>query len=61
MIDTCNMVDCSLIAWHSLLDRFPVINSLMQKVNLRMRRDAIIVSLIAGSCIIVLLWYAIAH
>ena len=43
----------------NLSDRFPVVNSLMQKINLRKRRDAIIVSLVAASCIIVLLWYVL--
>jgi len=43
-----------------LSDRFPVINSLMQKINLRKRRDAIVVGLVAAGCIIVLLWYAVS-
>lgn len=53
------IIVCSLTAWLSLSDRFPVINSLMQKINLRKRRDAIIVGLVAGGCVILLLWYAV--
>jgi len=44
-----------------LSDQFPIINSLMQKINIRKRRDAIIVSLVIVTCIIVLLWYVVPH
>ncbi|XP_013394699.1 Golgi SNAP receptor complex member 1 isoform X2 [Lingula anatina] len=39
-------------------NRFPVINSLIQKVNLRKRRDAIILGFVIGICVVLLLIYA---
>uniref|UniRef100_A0A8C4R5T7 Golgi SNAP receptor complex member 1 n=1 Tax=Eptatretus burgeri TaxID=7764 RepID=A0A8C4R5T7_EPTBU len=41
------------------LDRFPVINSLMQRIGIRKRRDALILGSVIGLCTIVLLLYAL--
>ncbi|KAL3191614.1 hypothetical protein MRX96_059708 [Rhipicephalus microplus] len=38
-------------------DRFPMINSLVQRVNLRKRRDSIILGLVIGTCTVLLLLY----
>ena len=43
---------------NSLANRFPLINSLMQKINLRKRRDTIILAGVIATCIIILLMYA---
>uniref|UniRef100_UPI00358FF3C1 Golgi SNAP receptor complex member 1 isoform X2 n=1 Tax=Myxine glutinosa TaxID=7769 RepID=UPI00358FF3C1 len=40
-------------------NRFPVINSLMQRIGIRKRRDALILGSVIGLCIIVLLLYAL--
>ncbi|KAL1467000.1 hypothetical protein MTO96_005868 [Rhipicephalus appendiculatus] len=38
-------------------DRFPMINSLVQRINLRKRRDSIILGLVIGTCTVLLLLY----
>ncbi|KAI0230823.1 Golgi SNAP receptor complex member 1 [Lamellibrachia satsuma] len=42
---------------NSLANRFPVINSLVQRVNLRKRRDTIILGLVISVCFILLILY----
>lgn len=39
-------------------DRFPVINNLIQKINLRKRRDTIILASVIATCTILLMLYA---
>uniref|UniRef100_A0A3B4GK05 Golgi SNAP receptor complex member 1 n=1 Tax=Pundamilia nyererei TaxID=303518 RepID=A0A3B4GK05_9CICH len=41
----------------TLANRFPTINSLIQKINLRKRRDSIILGVVIGVCTILLLLY----
>ncbi|XP_075745882.1 golgi SNAP receptor complex member Gos28 isoform X3 [Rhipicephalus microplus] len=41
----------------TLANRFPMINSLVQRVNLRKRRDSIILGLVIGTCTVLLLLY----
>eukprot|EP00048_Salpingoeca_helianthica_P024128 m.29905 g.29905 ORF g.29905 m.29905 type:complete len:222 (+) comp9202_c0_seq2:82-747(+) len=41
----------------AVLSRFPAVNSLMQKINLRKRRDAIILACVIAACIILLFLY----
>lgn len=41
----------------TLANRFPMINSLVQRINLRKRRDSIILGLIIGTCTVLLLLY----
>ncbi|VDI36024.1 golgi SNAP receptor complex member 1 [Mytilus galloprovincialis] len=43
---------------NSLANRFPLINTLMQKINLRKRRDTIILASVIATCVIILLLYA---
>ncbi|XP_064612167.1 Golgi SNAP receptor complex member 1-like isoform X5 [Liolophura sinensis] len=43
---------------NAISNRFPVINSLMQRINIRKRRDSIILGGVIASCIILLLLYA---
>jgi len=43
---------------NTLANRFPVINSLVQRVNLRKRRDSIIIGLVVALCLILLIMYA---
>ncbi|XP_035691114.1 Golgi SNAP receptor complex member 1-like isoform X1 [Branchiostoma floridae] len=43
---------------NTLAKRFPVINNLFQKINLRKRRDSIILGTVIGVCVILLLLYA---
>lgn len=42
---------------HDLSSRFPMINSLMQKIHLRRRRDSVIVGLVAAICLFFMLLY----
>lgn len=42
----------------TLANRFPVINSLIQRINLRKRRDSIILGAVLGVCLILILVYA---
>ncbi|XP_046841432.1 Golgi SNAP receptor complex member 1-like [Xenia sp. Carnegie-2017] len=41
-----------------ITSRFPALNNLMQKINLRKRRDAIIISIVISICLILLILYA---
>uniref|UniRef100_A0A3B4ZWK5 Golgi SNAP receptor complex member 1 n=1 Tax=Stegastes partitus TaxID=144197 RepID=A0A3B4ZWK5_9TELE len=41
----------------TLANRFPAINSLIQKINLRKRRDSLILGVVIGVCTILLLLY----
>ncbi|CAB3987803.1 Golgi SNAP receptor complex member 1-like [Paramuricea clavata] len=41
-----------------ITSRFPALNNLMQKINLRKRRDAIILSVVIAVCLILLILYA---
>lgn len=41
----------------TLANRFPMINSLVQRINLRKRRDTIILGLVIGTCTVLLLLY----
>lgn len=43
---------------NSMANRFPVLNSLMQRINLRKRRDSLILGGVIAVCIVLLLWYA---
>ncbi|XP_046548919.1 Golgi SNAP receptor complex member 1-like isoform X1 [Haliotis rubra] len=43
---------------NSLANRFPLLNSLMQRINLRKRRDSIILGGVIAVCIFLLLLYA---
>jgi len=38
--------------------KFPMINNLVQKINLRKRRDSIVMGAVIGLCVVFLLWYA---
>uniref|UniRef100_A0A8B9HIQ1 Golgi SNAP receptor complex member 1 n=1 Tax=Astyanax mexicanus TaxID=7994 RepID=A0A8B9HIQ1_ASTMX len=43
---------------NTLANRFPAINSLIQRINLRKRRDSLILGTVIGVCTILLLLYA---
>ena len=43
---------------NDISNKFPMINNLVQKINLRKRRDTVILGCIIGLCILFLLWYA---
>jgi Golgi SNAP receptor complex protein 1 len=43
---------------NDISNRFPVVNSLLQRINFRKRRDSIILGLIIGVCTMLLLMYA---
>jgi Golgi SNAP receptor complex protein 1 len=45
---------------NDLTNRFPVINSLVNRINLRKRRDTIILGLVVGFCLVFLIWWALA-
>lgn len=42
-----------------LSDRFPTINNLIQRINLRKRRDSLILGSVIGFCTVLLLLYAL--
>jgi len=44
---------------NDISNRFPMINNLIQKINLRKRRDAVIVAVVIGLCLTFLLWWMI--
>lgn len=44
--------------FNDISNRFPVVNSLLQRINFRKRRDSIILGLVVGVCTILLLMYA---
>lgn len=44
---------------NTLANRFPTINNLIQRINLRKRRDSLILGSVIGVCTIILLLYAL--
>jgi len=40
-------------------DRFPVINSLIVRINVRKRRDTLILGGVIAACLILLIWYTL--
>jgi len=42
---------------NDISNRFPMINNLVQKINMRKRRDTIIMGSVIGLCFVFLLWY----
>lgn len=44
---------------NNLANRFPGINSLVQKINLRKRRDSVILACVISACVILILLYAL--
>ena len=42
---------------NDLSSKFPLINSLVNKINLRRRRDTIILGCIIGVCLVFMIWY----
>jgi Golgi SNAP receptor complex protein 1 len=42
---------------NDISNRFPLINNLVHKINLRKRRDTIIIGSVIGICFVFLLWY----
>ena len=45
---------------NDISNRFPMVNNLIQKINLRKRRDAIIVATVIGLCLTFLLWWMLS-
>lgn len=45
---------------NDLSNRFPIINNLVQKINVRKRRDAVIIAVVIGFCLTFLLWWMVA-
>ncbi len=43
---------------NDLANRFPAVNSLVQKINMRKRKDSIIIGIVVGLCFTFLLWFA---
>ncbi|KAL1130200.1 hypothetical protein AAG570_013138 [Ranatra chinensis] len=43
---------------HDISNRFPLVNSLVQRINLRKRRDSIIIGLVVALCTMLILYYA---
>lgn len=44
--------------FNDMSNRFPIINSLLQRINVRKRRDSIILGLVVSGCTVLLLLYA---
>ena len=42
---------------NDLSSKFPLINSLVNKINLRKRRDTIILGSVIGFCLVFMIWY----
>ena len=42
---------------NDLAHRFPMINSLMQRAQLRRRRDSLVLGAVIGVCLIFTIWY----
>ena len=42
---------------NDLSSKFPLINSLVNKINLRKRRDTIILGCVIGLCLVFMIWY----
>lgn len=51
--------DFTLLSLTSFLARFPALNSLIQRINVRKRRDSIILASVISICIILMLIYAL--
>lgn len=43
---------------NDLTSRFPIINNLVNKINLRKRRDTIILGCVVGLCLVFLIWWS---
>jgi len=43
---------------NDIATKFPMINNLVQKINLRKRRDTLVMGAVIGVCVVFLLWYA---
>lgn len=43
--------------FNDISNRFPVLNSLIQRINFRKRRDTIIIGLVVSACTILMLVY----
>lgn len=43
--------------FNDLSNRYPVINSLIQRINLRKKRDSIILGLVVSGCTVLMLFY----
>lgn len=58
-LDWCHLpFPCVSLTHHFTSDRFPAINNLIQRINLRKRRDSLILGGVIGVCTIILLLYA---
>lgn len=44
--------------FNDISNRFPAVNSLLQRINLRKRRDSVILGLVIGVCTFLMLLYA---
>ena len=42
---------------NDLSSKFPLINSLVNKINLRKKRDTIILGFVIGLCLVFMVWY----
>merc|ERR1712029_64062 len=42
---------------NDLSSKFPLINSLVNKINLRKRRDTIVLGSVIGVCLVFMIWY----
>ena len=51
-------VHCIPYIFH-VTDRFPVINSLIVRINVRKRRDTLILGGVIAVCLILLIWYTL--
>ena len=45
---------------NDLSNRFPLINTLMTKINIRKRRDSLILGTVIGGCLTFMLWWMLA-
>jgi len=43
---------------NDISNKFPMINNLVQKINLRKRRDSIVLGAVIGLCVTFILWYS---
>lgn len=44
--------------FNDISNRFPALNSIIQRINMRKKRDSIILGVVVGTCTILLLLYA---
>ena len=42
---------------NDIANRFPLINSLVQKINLKKRKDSVILGAVIGFCLLFMLWW----